>query len=139
MVMLLLGRMVRHFSPESRRWTYTRRGLWSTTREKILGRPCRPTETGDLAYRATFEGSQLRQLQDPVLNALLDAKATHSWWGPDKHCVLYPVRGGTSYNLVLLRPDNLPPGVSKSTGDLQEMRDIFEDWDPMYGHRERNP
>lgn len=105
-------------------------GLWSTTREKILGRPSQPLETGDLAYRATFPASKLRGLHDPGLDALLDAKGTNMWWGPDRHCVLYPIQGGASYNLVLLRPDDLPPSFNKIEGDLQEMKDTFKGWDP---------
>ncbi|GES58476.1 salicylate hydroxylase [Aspergillus terreus] len=104
-------------------------GLWSTTRDKILGHPSPPFETGDLAYRATFPASQLRALGDPDLNALLDSRGTNAWWGPDKHCVLYPVRGGSVYNLVLLRPDDLPARTDKALGDLHEMAETFKGWD----------
>lgn len=34
-------------------------------------------------------------------------------------------------NIVLLVPDNLPDNVSKISGDLSEMREIFEKWDPL--------
>lgn len=42
----------------------------------------------------------------------------------------YPLKGNTMCNIVLLVPDNLPEGVAKSQGDLNEMHAIFEDWDP---------
>jgi salicylate hydroxylase len=34
-------------------------------------------------------------------------------------------------NMVLLAPDNLPPDVARAPGDIDEMRAIFKDWDPM--------
>lgn len=51
--------------------------------------------------------------------------------GPDRHCVFYPLRGGAEFNLVLLRPDNLPENVRTTQGDLGEMRTTFEGWDEM--------
>jgi salicylate hydroxylase len=33
-------------------------------------------------------------------------------------------------NLVLLVPDNLPEGVAKASGDIGEMHEIFNGWDP---------
>jgi salicylate hydroxylase len=35
------------------------------------------------------------------------------------------------YNIVLLVPDNLPPGVSKQSGSVEEMKELFVGWDPM--------
>jgi salicylate hydroxylase len=49
--------------------------------------------------------------------------------GPNKHCVFYPLKNKTEFNLVLLRPDNLPPGTRTAEGDLTEMRDTFTGWD----------
>ena len=51
--------------------------------------------------------------------------------GPDRHCIFYPLRGGKEFNLVLLRPDDLPQGVRTVQGDLGEMRMAFEGWDEM--------
>jgi len=34
-------------------------------------------------------------------------------------------------NMVLLAPDNLPSEVARAPGDINEMRAIFKDWDPM--------
>lgn len=36
------------------------------------------------------------------------------------------------YNLVLLVPDDLPPGVTKQPGNVEEMKLLFEGWDPVY-------
>jgi salicylate hydroxylase len=35
------------------------------------------------------------------------------------------------FNIVLLVPDNLPPGVSRQSGSVEEMRKLFEGWDPV--------
>jgi len=35
------------------------------------------------------------------------------------------------FNLVLLVPDTLPPGVPKQSGSVEEMRGLFEGWDPI--------
>ncbi|OQU96439.1 FAD binding domain-containing protein [Cladophialophora immunda] len=106
-------------------------GLWSSTRDAILGHPSPPVETGDLAYRATFSRQQLSELNDPRVEELCAKKTVTLWMGPDKHCVFYPVRGGAEFNLVLLRPDNLPTGVRTVKGDLDEMRMTFEGWDEI--------
>src|ERR1700748_682123 len=106
-------------------------GLWSATRDAILGHPSPPTETGDLAYRATFSRKQLLELNDPRVEDLCSGNKVTLWMGPDKHSVFYPLRDGTEFNLVLLRPDNLPPGVRTVKGDLEEMRLTFEGWDEM--------
>ncbi|KAH0830981.1 3-hydroxybenzoate 6-hydroxylase 1 [Fonsecaea pedrosoi] len=106
-------------------------GLWSSTRDAILGHPSPPVETGDLAYRATFSRQQLLELKDPRVEDLCSKKAVTLWMGPDRHCVFYPVRGGAEFNLVLLRPDNLPTGIRTVKGDLDEMRMTFEGWDEI--------
>lgn len=36
------------------------------------------------------------------------------------------------YNLVLLCPDSLPTGVAKQAGSVDEMKQLFVGWDPMY-------
>lgn len=53
------------------------------------------------------------------------------WLGPKSHAVFYPVKSGKEFNLVIIRPDDLPPGVKTQEGDLPEMRALFEGWDPM--------
>jgi salicylate hydroxylase len=53
------------------------------------------------------------------------------WLGPERHSVFYPIRGGSEFNLVLLRPDNLPEDSRTVKGDLEEMRETYEGWDEM--------
>jgi len=97
----------------------------------VLDSPSPPIETGDLAYRATFSRAQLLNLKDRRVEEMCLKNASTLWMGPDRHCVFYPVRGGTVFNLVLLRPDNLPSGVRTTHGDLEEMKATFEGWDEM--------
>jgi salicylate hydroxylase len=106
-------------------------GLWSTTRSQLLGSSSDPFETGDLAYRGTFTLEQLQQLNDPRITELCQESAVTVWFGPEKHCVFYPVRNGTQFNMVLLRPDDLPKGVRTVEGDLGEMKNTFEGWDDV--------
>ncbi|KAH1498606.1 hypothetical protein KXW18_005215 [Aspergillus fumigatus] len=105
-------------------------GLWSKIREAVLDEPHPPEETGDLAYRATFSRAQLLALNDPEVKALCEKQGVTAWLGPKKHAVFYPVRGGHEYNLVLLQPDDLPPGVRTTQGDVDEMRYGYREWDP---------
>lgn len=73
-------------------------GLRSVVRDFVLGYHEEPTETGDLAYRATIPRERIEALQDPFLQE----SALRGWIGPHQHAVLYPVRNKTVFNLVLL-------------------------------------
>ncbi|KAJ5812015.1 hypothetical protein N7474_008316 [Penicillium riverlandense] len=106
-------------------------GLWSQTRTTILDKPSPPYETGDLAYRATFPRESLLALNEPRINELVNGNGVTLWAGPGGHSVFYPVKNGTVFNLVLLRPDNMPAGTRTAQGDIGEMRATFEKWDPV--------
>ena len=102
-------------------------GLWSKSREKYLaakGTSDEPLPTGDLAYRIVLRLEDLeddRELYDWVANP-----SCNFWIGPEAHVVAYSVRGGTMLNIVLLVPDNLPAGVARQRGSVEEMRAIFK-------------
>lgn len=100
-------------------------------RERVLDQPDLPQETGDLAYRGTFSRKQFAALNDPRIDALMQDNMAQLWMGPDKHCSFYPVRGGNEFNLVMLRPDDLPRGARSAAGELEEVRETFKDWDPV--------
>ncbi|KAF2650857.1 FAD/NAD(P)-binding domain-containing protein [Lophiostoma macrostomum CBS 122681] len=106
-------------------------GLWSTLRGLILGHASPPQETGDLAYRGTFSRSALLSLDDPAVDELCEKSVVTVWIGPESHAVFYPVRCGNEFNLVMTRPDDLPPDVKTQEGDLEEMKAVFEGWDPV--------
>lgn len=106
-------------------------GLWSTLRARILGHASPPKETGDLAYRGTFSLSALQNLKDPAIDELCKERVVRMWIGPESHSVFYPVRCGNEFNLVMTRPDDLPPDVRTAEGNLAEMQAVFEGWDPV--------
>lgn len=103
-------------------------GLWSRCRECFLGRKDEPLPTGDLAYRIVLSTEQIK---DPELRKLVENPEVHFWVGPGAHAVAYSLRGGRMFNVVLLVPDNLPPGVAREAGSVEEMRGLFGGWDPM--------
>lgn len=103
-------------------------GLWSQCREAFVGKKDEPLPTGDLAYRIVLTADEI---SDPDLKALVQNPEVHFWIGPGAHAVGYSLRGGRMYNIVLLVPDNLPPGVSRQAGSVEEMRKLFVGWDPM--------
>ena len=106
-------------------------GLWSATREALLGHPSPPYETGDLAFRATLPRKEILELNDPRASELLTRKVVTVWFGPDKHCVMYPINGGKNYNLVLAGPDDMPSGSRTAEATLEEMIKSFEGWDDL--------
>ncbi|XXG94853.1 hypothetical protein Hte_001112 [Hypoxylon texense] len=105
-------------------------GLWSVCRAQLLPRDFEgvPRPTGDLAYRLVLT---LDQIQDPELRDWVSKPACNIWVGPRSHVVGYSLRGGTEFNLVLITPDDLPSGVSRQAGSVEEMRALFTDWDPI--------
>lgn len=103
-------------------------GLWSRCRESMLGVKDQPLPTGDLAYRIVLT---LDQIQDEELKQLVSNPTLHFWIGPKAHVVAYSMKSGTMYNIVLLVPDDLPPEVSRRPGSVDEMKGLFEGWDPI--------
>ncbi|CBX94903.1 similar to salicylate hydroxylase [Plenodomus lingam JN3] len=103
-------------------------GLWSTCRSTLLDRNDPPLPTGDLAYRIVLD---INQIEDDKLREMVQTPACRFWAGPDAHVVAYSMRGGNMYNIVLLVPDDLEEGVARTQGDTQEMKKLFEGWDPV--------
>ena len=106
-------------------------GLKSVCREALLGHADPPHLTGDLAYRITIKADDMKQ--HPLLCQLVQEPAITYWLGPDSHAVGYLLKGGGGlYNIVVTNPDNLPETVNMAKANLQEMRDFFKDWEPMF-------
>lgn len=103
------------------------KGLWSRCREVLLGKPCPPIPTGDLAYRVILN---VKDINDNTLRAFFQIPRVALWPGPECHAICYPLKANSFINIVLLVPDNLPEGVTRASGDLEEMHQIFKDWDP---------
>ncbi|EOO01851.1 putative fad binding domain protein [Phaeoacremonium minimum UCRPA7] len=102
-------------------------GLWSQCRACAFGRSDPPRPTGDLAYRLVID---LDQISEPKLRDWVSNPTVHFWIGPGSHAVGYSLRAGKQYNIVLLVPDDLPEGVSKQPGSVEEMKALFKGWDP---------
>lgn len=103
-------------------------GLWSQCRKLLLGEDNPPQPTGDLAYRVVL---RLDEITDPELREWVSKPSCHFWIGPEAHAVAYSLRGGNMYNIVLLVPDDLPDGVSRQAGSVEEMKALFKQWDPF--------
>lgn len=107
-------------------------GLWSKCRERFLvsqgKEPDTPLSTGDLAYRIVLK---TEDITDPELRKIVENPSVQFWIGPGSHCVAYSLRAGAMYNIVLLGPDDLPADVARQPASLDEMRKLFERWDPV--------
>ncbi|KAI9824118.1 MAG: hypothetical protein M1819_001073 [Sarea resinae] len=103
-------------------------GLKSICREALLGHADPPHLTGDLAYRIVVRAADMSS--HPLLQPLVEKPAINYWMGPSAHAVCYLLQGGGLYNIVLICPDNLPEMVNTAKADLEEMRALFEGWDP---------
>jgi len=104
-------------------------GLWSAASREISPDIPPPQPTGDLAYRIVLTLDQVQQ--DPELKSWISHPEVHFWIGPGSHVVAYSLRACTMLNIVLLVPDDLPEGVAKQPGSLEEMKKLFEGWDPV--------
>jgi salicylate hydroxylase len=106
-------------------------GLWSATRPQFVGRRSPAVLTGDLAYRIVLNLSDIAGPHAEELRSFIRGSTVNFWVGPKSHVVSYTMRAGEVLNIVLLTPDNLPATVVKAEGDLEEMRTLFEQWDPL--------
>lgn len=104
-------------------------GVWSKCQACYLGKSRPPLPTGDLAYRVVLSLDQASS--DPELAKLISNPTVHFWIGPGAHAVGYSMRAGKLYNVVLLVPDDLPEGVSRQSGSVEEMKALFAEWDPI--------
>ena len=104
-------------------------GLWSRSRSLFSGRQISPEPTGDLAYRIMLKIDDIR---DPELRQWVSEPRVTLWAGPYSHAVGYSVRKGRFFNIVLLCPDDLPENVSVAKGNVEELKKMFESWDPMW-------
>ncbi|KAG9919728.1 FAD/NAD(P)-binding domain-containing protein, partial [Aureobasidium melanogenum] len=104
-------------------------GIFSTCRELLLGTPSPPTPTGDLAYRVLLDTKAMKE--DPELAPLLEKPhKVRYWMGPGAHAVNYVLRDGELFNMVLLVPDDMPADATTLDGNVEEMIELYKDWDP---------
>ncbi|KAH4311234.1 hypothetical protein HBI24_137640 [Parastagonospora nodorum] len=103
-------------------------GINSKCREILLGHEDPPLLTGDLAYRLLLNTEDM--MKDPELRGFVEDPQVNYWIGPDAHAVNYVLRGGKLFNMVLLVPDDMPAGANTLSGNVEEMRALYKDWDP---------
>ncbi|MCJ1402817.1 hypothetical protein MMC11_006038 [Xylographa trunciseda] len=109
-------------------------GLHSMCRELIPGQAQQPFFPGDLAFRIVLPKADLLESQDLI--ELTQTPAVHIFMGPDAHIVLYPLKGGELYNIVLLLSDeDFPKEVLEDRYDkegdklrLEWLRTRFSTW-----------
>jgi salicylate hydroxylase len=103
-------------------------GLWSMCRSTLLGKRDPPQPTGDVAFRIVLD---IDQIHEEKLRDMVQNPACRYWAGPDSHAVAFSIRGGNMFNVVLVVPDDMEDGVARTRGNLDEMRKLFESWDPV--------
>ncbi|KAI1466687.1 FAD/NAD(P)-binding domain-containing protein [Daldinia caldariorum] len=105
-------------------------GLWSLCRAQFLPKDFAgvPRPTGNVSYRLMI---QLDRIEDPELRKWVSNPNMNTWMGPRSHVVGFSLRGGTEFNLILITPDDLPSGVSRDAGSVEELRALFKNWDPI--------
>ncbi|KAI2634039.1 hypothetical protein GGS21DRAFT_519742 [Xylaria nigripes] len=103
-------------------------GIWSTCRHLVLDIKDFPRPTGDLAYRIVLP---IDDIDDPELRELVQKPSVNIWIGPRAHAVGYSIRSNTMYNVVLVVPDDLPEGARRQPGSAEQMRALFNGWDPI--------
>ncbi|TQN65307.1 FAD-dependent monooxygenase OpS4, partial [Colletotrichum shisoi] len=113
------------------RWSPVRKGPRSVSRAQLLDTPSPLVDTGDVAYRAVLPVEYLKALNDSRVDDLCAQNRAITWLGPNQHTVLYSVRGGREFNLILIRSGRGEPGDLHPGGDAGEMRDYFAGWDEI--------
>lgn len=106
-------------------------GLKSVLKTSVLGRANPAYNTGDLAWRALVTSSEIRK--HPELKFIYDEPKINFWWGPNVHVVVYllnTISKGETVNIVVLSPDNLPKDVNVKHAELNELKELFQGWDP---------
>ncbi|KIX00645.1 uncharacterized protein Z518_09710 [Rhinocladiella mackenziei CBS 650.93] len=89
-------------------------GINSRCRQILLGTNDKPKRTGDMAYRLLLDAKDI--VSDEDLKSLVENKAVTYWYGPGAHV------------------DNMPEeGPSTLQGYVDEMQDLFKEWDPRIG------
>ena len=103
-------------------------GLHSKARQSFLGRPDPALDTGDLAYRIVLDEDQIK---DPEMRKMMTEPACRLYAGPKAHVIMYSLRSGRQMNIVLMVPDDLPAEVRRQSASTDEMKGLFEGWDPI--------
>ncbi|KAL1310942.1 hypothetical protein AAFC00_001165 [Neodothiora populina] len=108
-------------------------GIRSPMRASILGSEnVEVISSPNCAYRAII--SREKMMSDPRSAELMNSPAADCWIGPGRHIMSYPIRGGTSYNIVMSHPGKASVGKWNEPGDIGEMNRTYEKFDTVIRH-----
>ncbi|MFF1715871.1 FAD-dependent monooxygenase [Streptomyces sp. NPDC058268] len=96
-------------------------GIHSLVREQIVAD--RPRYSGQTIYRGLVPAERMRHL--------LDEPCVRLWFGPDQHCVCYPVSAGrqVSFGATVAASDWREESWS-ARGDVAELAAAYKGWHP---------
>jgi salicylate hydroxylase len=80
-----------------------------------------PRYSGHIVYRAVFPAERAGWLGSPPRVVV--------WLGPGRHCVVYPVDGGRSLNLVATAPQPVPPTAVREVAG-SDLLAAYSGWNP---------
>lgn len=103
-------------------------GTWSILRRKVLGQEIMPQPAGYKAYRITVDRGRVR---DNDLWDLMNSAQSRLWAGRDSYALCFPIRGGTQLSVLLITPSGTSSGTTSSSADIEELKKLAEDWDPL--------
>lgn len=101
-------------------------GIHSTIRT-ALHPSFRPYRTGLYAHRATIKRDQLTSRH---FDKLLNPGICYSWLGPRAQIVVYPIRGGTEFNLLAVGSHSESKNALSHHDHLDYLREHLRGWDP---------
>jgi salicylate hydroxylase len=105
-------------------------GIRSKIRKSILkDKDPEPEDSPNCAYRATVPAESMNQ--DPELAKFMSDPNGNLWTGPGGRVMAYPIKNATLFNLVMSHPGKAAVGKWNEPGDVNEMRKMHEDWDPV--------
>lgn len=105
-------------------------GIRSKVRASTLGdEDVSAVPSPNCAYRAIVPRE--RMMSDPSSAELMLSPAANCWIGPGRHCMAYPIRGGSQYNIVMSHPGQASVGKWNEPGDIDEMNRTYEKFDPV--------
>lgn len=104
-------------------------GIRSKVRRSVIGSDDIMPYSTNCAFRATVPAEVMRS--DPEISHLMNDINSNFWIGPKRHIVGYPIKNGTLYNLVMALPGVAATDKWNESGDLNEMKESYNDFDPV--------
>ncbi|KAL2208517.1 putative salicylate hydroxylase [Sarocladium strictum] len=104
-------------------------GLNAVTRKKMVPTDA-PQYTGDIAFRILLDREDFSGEEDASVRKFADDPQVTYWLGPNRHAIVYILKGGRQINVVAIAPDDLPEGVVRAPLSKADTLAIFDGWDP---------